>query len=635
MKLTKAIDFTHVQVTDEFWGARQKQVACVTVHAGIINVEKRGGGISNLINAGKKNRGESYGNFEGELYVDSDVHKLLETMCYALQLNDGGNVQVQEAQKEIRAKLEEWIPYYQAAQESDGYFDTYFTLVRPDDKFTDFSLHELYCAGHMYEAAVAHFRMSGGTDVRLLDVAVKNADYICSLFGEGKWKAVPGHQEIELALLKLAALCKEIGVFHGYDYAAGVENYIEMASFFLRTRGDLQGRRGTTLEPDMCQDYAPITEQTQILSHAVRAHYMCMGMADLELLTGDDTYREALLVLWESAQTKTYVTGAVGNPNNHEGYGADYYMPIGKCYGETCASISSMMWNQRMSMLFGDNKYADEMEQQLYNNILSGVNLNGDRFFYENHVRTAGRERVVWYGTACCPPNLMRTVLSLGGYIYTQQDDTVTMNLYVANEADLSLTQGEIHLSVTSGFPWDGKVSIRIATEGERQMKLRLRLPSWATGKNTLAANGESISVTIDDQGYIVLDRVWKSGDTISLNLSMEVQSIDMVKGTEEADDYIAFRRGPVVYCAESVDNESDPDRYSISKEAEFESKWVANLDGRADPYGTRGMMLITTKDAKLLEQEQNTQFTMIPFYANSNRGATGMEVYINLDQKK
>lgn len=626
MNLTKAIDFTRVHVTDGFWSARQRQVVCVTVHAGIANVEKSGGGISNLINAGKKKRGESYGDFEGELYVDSDVHKLVETMCYALQLDAGEDVRILEAQRKIRAKLEEWIPYYQGAQESDGYFDTYFTLAHPEEKYTDFSLHELYCAGHMYEAAVAHYRMSGGTDTRLLDVAVKNANHICSLFGEGKWKAAPGHQEIELALLKLAGLCKEIGVSHGYDYAAGADDYIEMASFFLRTRGDLEGRRGRTLAPELCQDYAPITEQTEILSHAVRAHYMCMGMADLELMTGNDTYRQALLNLWDSAQTKTYVTGAVGNPDHHEGYGPDYDMPIDKCYGETCASISSMMWNQRMSMLFGDSRYADEMEQQLYNNILSGVNLDGNRFFYENHVRTAGRERVEWYGTACCPPNLMRTVLSLGGYIYTQQGDTVTMNLYAGNEADISLSRGDIHLSVTTGFPWDGKVNIRIAGEGEHRMKLLLRLPSWAAGRYSIVPDA-----AVDGQGYMVLDRVWKDGDTVSLNLPMEVQSIDMVEGTEEAEGYTAFRRGPVVYCAEEVDNESCPNQYRVSEDAAFTSKWVENLDGKEDPYNVRGMVLITTGDAKRLQQTEGSELTMIPYYANANRGATGMEVYISL----
>ena len=634
MKLTKAIDFTRVRVTDEFWSARQRQFVCVTVPAGIANVEKSGGGISNIINAGKKNCGECYGDFEGELYVDSDVHKMVETMCYALQLEAGGDTRIAEEQQRIRAKLEEWIPYYQAAQESDGYFDTYFTLAHPDEKYKDFSLHELYCAGHMYEAAVAHYRMSGGTDTRLLDVAVRNANHICALFGEGKWKAVPGHQEIELALLKLAGLCMEIGVRQGIDYGAKADGYTEMASFFLRTRGDLEGRRGRTLSPDLCQDYAPITEQKEILSHAVRAHYMCMGMADLELMTGTGIYRQALLRLWNSAQTKTYVTGAVGDVDHHEGYAEDYYMPLDKCYGETCASISSMMWNLRMSMLFGDRRYADEMEQQIYNNILSGVNLGGNRFFYENHVSTAGRERVEWYGTACCPPNLMRTVLSLGGYIYTQQEDTVTMNLYVGNEADLSLTQGDIHLSVTSRFPWDGNVSIRIAAEGARRMKLRMRLPSWALRENTLTVNGVDTSTATDAQGYIILDRVWENGDTVILNLPMEVRHIDLVEGTEAAEEYTAFRRGPVVYCAEAVDNEHCPNQYYIAKDAVFESKWVENLDGKEDPYGVRGIVRITTGDAKRSGQTEGSHFTMIPYYANANRGATGMEVYISLMPK-
>lgn len=631
---TKAVDFTRVQVTDEFWSARQRQIVCVTVPAGIANVEKSGGGISNMINAGKKNRGESYGDFEGAIYVDSDVHKLVEAMCYALQLEAGADEQVLEAQSMIRAKLEEWIPYYQAAQESDGYFDTYFTLARPDAKYNCFNDHELYCAGHLYEAAVAHYRMSGGTDTRLLDIAVKNANHICSLFGEGKWKAVPGHQEIELALLKLASLCKEIGVLNGYDYAARAADYIEMASFFLRTRGDHEERHGVLWDPELVQDDKPITKQTEILGHAVRAHYMCIGMADLELMTEDDTYRQSLQNLWDSAQTKTYVTGAVGVSDHTEGYGPDKYMPIDKCYGETCASISSMMWNQRMSMLFGDSKYADEMEQQLYNNILSGINLSGDRFFYENHVSTAGRERVEWYGTACCPPNLMRTVLSLGGYVYTQQQDTVTMNLYVGNEADFNLTQGEMHLSVTSGFPWNGKVSIKASAAGERRMKLRLRLPSWANGENTLIVNGESVGAGADGQGYIVLDRVWKNGDTIVLELPMEVQSVDLVEGTEAAESYTAFRRGPVVYCAEEVDNENRPNQYYIAKDAAFEYKWVENLDGKADPYGVRGMVTITTKDAKLPWKTEGAELKMIPYYANANRGATGMEVYISLKSK-
>ena len=329
LTMAKSLDFTQVQITDDFWSARQKQFLCVTVPTGIANVEKPGGGLTNLINAAKHNRGETCGAFEGAFYVDSDVHKMVETMFYALQINAGGDVQMQQAQEQIRAKLETWIDYYPGAQEADGYFDTYFTLAHPDEKFTDFLYHELYCAGHMYEAAVAHYRMTGGKDFRLLDVAVKNADYLCSLYGVGKWKAVPGHQEIELALLKLANLCREIGG----SYAAKADAYTELASFFLRTRGDHEGRHGTSFWPEGCQDYAPITEQQQLLSHCVRAHYMCTAMADLELQTGAGVYTETLKRFWNSAQTKTYVTGAVGDQNHHEGYGPDDYMPLNKSYG--------------------------------------------------------------------------------------------------------------------------------------------------------------------------------------------------------------------------------------------------------------------------------------------------------------
>lgn len=630
--MAKSLDFTQVRITDTFWRARQEQFLCVTVPAGIANVEKAGGGISNLINAAKHNRGEACDAFEGALYVDSDVHKLVESMCYALQLTTDGNAQMQQAQEQIRAKLETWIGYYQGAQEADGYFDTYFTLAHPDEKFTDFNLHELYCAGHLYEAAVAHCRMTGGADTRLLDVAIRNADYLCSLFGVGKWKAVPGHQEIELALLKLANLCRELGG----TYAAKADAYTELASFFLRTRGDQEGRHGVSFWPEGCQDYAPITEQAQLLSHCVRAHYMCTAMADLELQIGSGVYTETLKRFWTSAQTKTYVTGAVGDQDHHEGYGPDYYMPISKSYGETCGSVSSIMWNQRMNLLFGESKYADEMELQLYNSMLSGVSLDGDRFFYHNLVSTAGRERVEWYGTACCPPNLMRTVLSLGGYVYTQQADTVTMNLYVGNEADLSLSQGNAHLSVTSGFPWDGRVTIRLQADGARSMKLRLRIPDWAKGVNTLLLNGSAVSIAADAQGYAVLDRVWQNGDTLTLELPMQVQSIDMVEGCRDTEDYTAFRRGPIVYCAEAVDNAASPTQYYLSPDAAFTEAWTDNLDGKADTYGTRGMMTLTTLEAHLstLEESETVPLKLIPFYANSNRGSTAMEAYLSLVPK-
>ena len=630
--MAKSLDFTQVQITDEFWLARQKQFLCVTVPTGIANVEKAGGGLTNPINAAKHNRGEACGAFEGAFYVDSDVHKMVETMCYALQLNTGGDEQMQQAQEQIRKKLEAWIGYYEDAQEADGYFDTYFTLAHPDEKFTNFLYHELYCAGHMYEAAVAHYRMTDGKDSRLLDVAVKNADYLCSLFGVGKWKAVPGHQEIELALLKLANLCREIGG----SYGTKADAYTELASFFLRTRGDHEGRHGTSFWPEGCQDYAPITEQQQLLSHCVRAHYMCTAMADLELQTGAGIYTETLKRFWTSAQTKTYVTGAVGDQNHHEGYGPDYYMPLNKSYGETCGSVSSIMWNQRMNLLFGDSKYADEMELQLYNSMLSGISLDGDRFFYHNYVSTDGREREQWYGTACCPPNLMRTVLSLGGYVYTQQGDTLTMNLYVGNEADLTLSQGNAHLSVTSGFPWDGKVTVQLKSDGARQMRLRLRIPDWAKGANSLLLNGSAVSITTDTQGYAVLDRVWQNSDTLTLELPMQAQSIDMIEGCQDTVGYTAFRRGPIVYCAEAVDNAASPVQYYLSPTAAFTEAWTDNLGGKPDPYGVRGLMTITTQEAHLASPDapESVPLKLIPFYANANRGSSAMETYLSLSPK-
>ncbi len=630
-----AVNFTDVVVKDEFWSARQKQFICVTVMAGIKNVEAAGGGVSNIINAAKKNSGKSHGQHEGALYADSDVHKMIEAMCYALQFDADGDEEVLAAQTVIRNKIDEWIPYYQGAQEADGYFDTYFTLAHPTEKWTDFNLHELYCMGHFYEAAVAHYRMTGGSDSRLFDIAIKNADYVESLFGPGKWKQVPGHQEIELALLKLANLCRELGTKDGVDYAAKAEKYVALAQFFLDTRGDQEDRHGfIDLPPSYIQDELPITEQTTALSHAVRAHYMYTAMADAMIQNGSDIYNNVLLALWDSVNTKTYVTGGVGVSDHHEGYGPDYYMPLDKAYCETCASISNVMWNQRMNLLFGDAKYADKMETAIYNAMLSGIDLNGDRFFYTNVVTSAGRERVEWYGTACCPPNLMRTVLAMGGYIYTQKGDEVRMNLYIGNEANITLSDGAVKLDVYSDMPWDSNVTVTVTADGDRDMALRLRLPEWATGENKVFINGESYSAKADADGYITLNRTWRSGDTVDLYFPMEVQSIEMVEGIEELESYTAFRRGPIVYAAEGVDNDAELKLYYVQANAQFDTLWVENLDGKADPYGLRGVMKIVTDDATahLPSGDSAAKLTLVPYYATANRGVTALETYISLN---
>ncbi|WP_050699308.1 beta-L-arabinofuranosidase domain-containing protein [Anaeromassilibacillus senegalensis] len=575
----KSIDFTHVKITDDFWGARQKQFICKVIPTGIANVEKGGGGIPNIINAAKMHRGEEHGAFQGAFYVDSDVHKVLESMCYALQIDPMGDQEVIDGQQVIRDKLEEWIPYYVDAQEENGYFDTYFILGANGNtpKWWDFNLHELYCAGHFYEAAIAHYRATNGQDTRLFDMAIKNADYVNSLFGEGKWKQVPGHQEIELALIKLANLCEEIGG----EYAAKAPEYIKLAEFFLDTRGDFEDRHGTNHNASYDQDHIPVKDQKEATGHAVRAAYMYTAMADVNLLEQDGRYDEALLALWDDIENKkTYVTGGVGSNPANEGYGAAYDLPNDTAYCETCANIANVMFNQRMNLLYGESKYADIVERGLYNSIISCVDFDGETFFYGNPMSSNGnKHRSQWFGTACCPPNLMRTVEALGGYIYTQQGDTITQNLYIGNEANLQTSGGAVLLRTETEMPWQGETAITVEVDQPTAFTYRLRVPEWATDGNTVSLNGEPISAEPDEQGYITLSRTWNDGDSIDLNFPMETKraySDPRVKANEGA---VAVKRGPIVYAAEAVDNEYPISKYILPTDATFSTKWVENLE--------------------------------------------------------
>ncbi|WP_085531065.1 beta-L-arabinofuranosidase domain-containing protein, partial [Anaeromassilibacillus sp. Marseille-P3371] len=575
----KSVDFTHVKITDDFWTARQKQFICKVIPTGISNVEKASGGIPNIINAAKMHRGEAYEAFQGAFYVDSDVHKVLESMCYALQIDPMGDEEILAGQQYIRDKLEEWIPYYMDAQEENGYFDTYFILGANGNtpKWWDFNLHELYCAGHFYEAAVAHYRATGGKDTRLFDMAIKNADYVCSLFGEGKWKQVPGHQEIELALVKLANLCEEIGG----EYSDKAKDYIALAEFFLDTRGDFEDRHGTNHNSEYDQDHLPVTEQKEAVGHAVRAGYMYTAMADINLLEQDGRYDEALLALWDDIENKkTYVTGGIGSNPANEGYGSAYDLPNDTAYCETCANIANVMFNQRMNLLYGDSKYADVVERGLYNSIISCVDFEGETFFYGNPMSSDGsKHRSEWFGTACCPPNLMRTVESLGGYIYTQQGDILTQNLYIGNEATLQVDGKTVRLHTDTDMPWEGTVSIAVDVDQPTEFTFRLRVPSWATDENTLSVNGETVSAEPDEQGYVVLDRTWNEGDSIDLNFTMETKRVYSDPRVEANQGRVAVKRGPIVYAAEDVDNEYPVTQYYLPKDATFTTKWIENLE--------------------------------------------------------
>ena len=585
-----SVPFSQVDVQDDFWSARQKQFICQVIPTAIDRISESGGGISNFKTAADYLNGlrEQYpdGNYtttnapfhSGAIYVDSDDYKVIEAMSYALQLDAHGDQEIMDGQAYIRQKLNEWIPWIEDAQEDDGYLYTSYTLsghsvdtmtrcngrrddmpVQPDGSpystvnTSDFNAnfgynHELYNFGHFYEAAVAHYRATG--DFRLLNVAVKNADMVVRTFGYGDNQVIasPGHQEIELALLKLAALCQEIGTANGVDYAAKAEGYIDTAKFFLDVRGN--GNPNSSFGA-YSQANTPVTQQTTGYGHCVRAQYMYTGMADvalMEIAAGEENPYPNLQQIWENVTYKQqYVTGGVGLPSG-EAFGGDYNLPNDGSYCETCAQISNAMWNQRMNLLYGDSEYADIIELELYSSIISCVNFDGNRFFYQNHLESnSDFGRSAWFGTACCPPNLMRTVMAIGGYIYTQDaDGNITVNQYIGNNAEMNVGGKLVTTEMTTNMPWDGDSKVTVHADGTQTFTVQFRVPSWAK-ETSVKLNGQTVSAEANEDGYIAITRAWGKSDTVTLSFTMEAEHVT-TPDVKSNDGLAAVRRGPIVY---------------------------------------------------------------------------------------
>ena len=633
-----AVDFTKVKITDDFWMDYQRMFILGGIPSGIARVSEATAGMPNIINMALKNRGLAYSNFRGALYVDSDVHKVLESMAYALELDPQGDPEVIAGQQYIRDKLEEWIPYYQDAQMPDGYFDTYYTLDGGGGitrQWTNYDYHELYIAGHFYEAAVAHYRATGGQDTRLFDMAIKNADYIDSLFGPGKWLQAPGHEEIELALVKLADLCREIGMSNGVDYSAKAAKYYALSKFFLDARGHSWTSRKMPISGPNAQyqENLPVKDLQSAVGHSVRAAYLYTGMADASIALNTDEYLNALLALQQDVEeSKTYVTGGVGVDGHGEGYGARFELPNSGAYAETCANLANVMWNKRMNMLFGDSKYADVMERGLYNSVISGINMAGDRFFYENEMESSGGiARFAWTGTACCPTNLMRTVASVGQYVYTQRGDVITTNLYIGNEGSFIINGNDVKLITHSKMPWEGEVSTVVALDVPLEFSMRLRVPSWAVRSNSFKVNGQSVSPVPNAQGYVVLTREWKDGDLIEIDFPMQPTRFYSHPSVTTNAGLVAVTRGPIVYAAESADNEYPVGRYILPLESGFTTEWIRNLDGGPTDYFFKDVLAVKA-DAIVSTKGSDVPatLTMIPYYAWNNRGALPMTVYLN-----
>ncbi len=484
-----------------------------------------------------------------QMFWDSDLGKTIETAAYTLY---------RRKNPDLEAKIDAVIDMYAKLQQPDGYLSSWYQRMQPGLRWTNLrDCHELYCAGHLIEGAVAYFQATGKR--KLLDVMCRYADHIGTMFGPGpgQRKGYCGHEEIELALVKLARV-------------TGEARYMDLARYFVDQRGqsphyfDEEARRRgedptafhhKTYEYN--QAHAPVRDQDKVVGHAVRAMYLYSGMADIATEYGDDSLRTALDRLWDDLQSKRlYATGGLGPSAQNEGFTSDYDLPNDTAYAETCAAVGLVFWANRMLGMGPNRRYADAMELALYNGAISGLSMDGSLFFYENPLESHGaHHRWVWHRCPCCPPNIGRMVASIGSYLYGLSDDAVAVHVYGDSTARLEVGGRPVTLTQQSRYPWDGAVSIEVGVDGPTRFTLHLRVPGWCPGA-TLAVNGEPVDVeanTID--GYVTVTREWRDGDAVRLDLEMRPERLYANPAVRQDLGRVALRRGPLLYCAEAVDN--------------------------------------------------------------------------------
>ena len=586
LKMIEQIDFSHVKINDNFWSPRLSKHVSATLPVCIDQIENQPGRIRNFENAAK---GE--GEHSGIFFDDSDVYKALEGMAYSL---------INNPDPELEKKADEWIDKFAAAQQPDGYINTFYTLTGLDKRWTNMDKHEVYCAGHMIEAGVAYYQATGKR--KLLDVCIRMTDHMMSQFGPGKRHWVPGHEEIELALVKLYQTTQE-------------QKYLDFAYWLLEERGHGHGTMGDEgkWNPVYYQDIVPVRQLTDISGHAVRCMYLYCGMADVAALKNDTGYIAAMDRLWDDVVHRNmYITGGVGSSHDNEGFTEDYDLPNLDAYCETCASVGMVLWNQRMNQLTGDSKYIDVLERSLYNGALAGISLGGDRFFYVNPLESKGdHHRQEWYGCACCPSQLSRFLPSIGNYIYASSDDALWVNLYIGNTGQIRIGETDILLTQETDYPWDGSVKLTISTSQPLEKEIRLRIPNWCKTYD-LSINGKRINVS-EEKGYAVI-KDWKSQDVIALDMDMPVEIVAADPHVKENFGKRAIQRGPLVYCMEEIDNPVYFDQIQLSPSTTFQTAFASDI--------LNGIKTIKTNG-------RAQSATFIPYYAWDNRKAGKMRVWI------
>lgn len=620
------VTFTSVHFSDNFWLPRLETNRKVTIPFALDQCEETGR-INNFEIAGGAAEGEFCSIYP---FDDSDVYKIIEGASYALNIRHD---------PKLEGSLDELIEKIAAAQEEDGYLYTARTIEQdPPVQWTEgprwsnlYLGHELYNMGHFYEAAVAHHLATGKRN--MLDLAIKNADLITSVFDPRKKVGVPGHQEIEIGLVKLYRITRD-------------QKYLDLAKHFLDQRGREEGRE---LFGQYSQDHIPILDQDEAVGHAVRAAYMYSGIADVAALTGDAGYIRTVDRIWENVVSKKmYITGGIGAKGGGEAFGPNYELPNASAYAETCAAIANAFWNHRMFLLHGDAKYIDVLEKVIYNGMLSGVALSGDLFFYPNPLESFGQhERSSWFNCACCPSNISRFMPSIPGYAYAQRGKALFINLFVDSETDIVMNNNNISVIQETEYPWEGKVRIRLEPESEKKFVVHVRIPGWALEQPvpsdlyhfidnidkipTLKVNGETIPLSMD-KGYVPIQRIWKRGDTIELNLPMPVRRVESHSEVKENRGKIALIRGPIVYCAEWPDNGGHVSNLVLSDDVELLTEMRDDLLNGVTVIKGQALALFGFEDETTVRRKTQ-KFTAIPYYAWAHRGPGEMAVWLSREE--
>ena len=633
-----------LKIQDAFWGKYKTLVkdAIIPYQYNALTDSIEGAEPSHAIENFKIAAGLSEGKFAGMVFQDSDVAKWLEAVGFEL---------AHSPDPELEAKADEVIDYIEKAQLDDGYLNTYFILNGIEDRWTNvLECHELYCAGHMMEAAVAYYKATGKR--KLLDVMCRYADHIDTVFGpeEGKIQGYPGHQEVELALVKL------------YN-VTGNEKYLNLAKYFIDERGaepyffdvEHNKRNGKNHFTDMReqgkgynQSHAPVREQTTVEGHSVRAVYMYTAMADIARETGDETLMQACRNLWDNmAQKRMYITGGIGSSYHGEAFTFDYDLPNDTVYAETCASIGLAFFAKRMIEMEHDSRYADVMEKAIYNNVLAGVSLDGKHFFYVNPLevwpeacaKDRGKHHVKpvrqkWFGCACCPPNVTRLLASLEDYIYSIKDDTIFVDLYAGTDFIAEGKSGSLNIVSESGMPWNGNSKFTVKSGDGAELTLAFRIPEWSKGA-VIKINGENVAVEdITQKGYVYIKRVWQAGDVVEVKFDMPVRVMRANPKARADVGYAALQMGPIVYCIEEADNSANLQEAYLDTRAGFEVSYKEDLLEGINTIKAHGYMSVPEPWQGELYSEAEPQFkecefTFIPYYAWANRDEGEMQVWV------